>query len=113
VAAVEASIAAADAWIDSHAQHRHRVPFDPVPQTIRDLSAAEAVYRLKTRRRNMVSDRDHAEHEERLVWLRDLAKGLVSPGTDPRPRRSTSVVPAVLERPETEDISREALKGFA
>lgn len=109
---VAAAISAADAWIDSYAQRRHSVPFSPVPATIKNLSAEETVYRLKMRR-HMVSEHDKEQHEERLVWLRDLAKGLVSPGTDPISPKSTAVVPEAMDRPSTEDVSRDSLKGFA
>jgi len=103
---------AADGWVDSYAQRRHATPFAaPVPARIRLLAAEATVYLLK-RRRRMIAETDKIAHDERETWLRDLAKGLVSPGTDPVPAKSTAVVPAIVELDENVGISRESLKGF-
>lgn len=108
---MDAAIARADAWIDSFAQRKSKTPFTPVPDSIKYLSAEEAVYLLK-RHRNMVTEPETAAHEERLEWLRDFAAGKVSAGTDPVSPKSTAVVPEVLIRSDDEEISRESLKGF-
>jgi phage gp36-like protein len=110
-AVLDAAIASADAWIDSYAQRRHAVPFATVPLRIAELSAKEAGYILMTDR-GMVPEWAQAQHEERERWLENLAKGLVSPGTEPIPPKSTAVVPSTLPRSLDEPVSRDAMKGF-
>ena len=111
-AVVTKAIAVADELIDSYAQRRHAVPFSPVPVRIRELSVNEAVYWLKKRRQRVLSDDEREDHSERIIWLENLAKGLVSPGVDPIPAKSTSVAGQIIDRSTDEDISRDALKGF-
>lgn len=111
-AVVASAITAADALIDSYLQKRHATPLsEPVPASIVRMSAEIAGYVLKRDRRALTDD-DRDDHEVRLAWLRDVSKGIATPGPDPVPSASTNVRPAVLERSEDEDISRESLKGF-
>jgi len=74
-AVVTAAIADADAVIDSHLCARFTVPFDPVPDAVRSISAAVAIYYLVTRRNESVA----AEHERRyvdaLLLLGQLSRG--------------------------------------
>lgn len=110
-AVVVAAIANADAWINSYLQRRYAVPLAIVPDEIRRMSAAEAVYLMKAGR-NMVGQQEIDRHEERLGFLRDCSKGLASPGVDPEPPASTNVAPAILPRSTDENISRESLERW-
>lgn len=104
-----AAIADADAWINGYLQRRHAVPLASVPALVKAASAQETVYRLKVARRSATTE-DKEQHEERLAWLRDVAKGLASVGVDPQPTKSTSVVPEVIERSSDDfPLSREGL----
>jgi phage gp36-like protein len=113
VAAVEAAIIAADATIDSHLFSRVQVPLAaPVPAVIRTLSADEAVFILKSRRRAMVTDADLALHEARLQTLGALASGRTTLGVYPEPTKSELLRYDATDRPSDKAVSREALKGF-
>lgn len=107
-----AAISAADEWINSFARHRHAVPFVTVPDMIKTISAEEAVYRLK-RRRNMVTSEDKEQHDEHLRWLEQLAKGLVSPGTEPPPPKSAAVAARIVGVGDAREITREKLGGYS
>lgn len=109
---IDAAITAADSWIDAYVQKRHAVPLSaPIPATVVMLSAQEAVYQLRVNRRSKV-ETDETGHAERLQFLQDVADGKASLGVDPLPTKSTNVVPEVMERRETEDVSRLSTKGF-
>ncbi len=104
-AVMDEAIAEADSWINTYARRRYSVPFDPVPDSIKRLSAAEAVYRLKAKR-SAVDELDQAQHEERIQWLEGLVKGLVDPGVEPPPTRSSAVGPKTIERTSDDSGSR-------
>ena len=113
------AIAAADEFINSYAQRRYAVPFLTVPPIVKRYSVEEAVYRLLLGR-NAVSDQDAARREERIAWLEDLSRGVVSVGVNPEPAKSSAHVPeAVGDREEQTTaiddgtvITRKALEGF-
>ncbi len=110
-AVIAAAIERADAWINTYAEQSYSVPFATVPTHVRELSAQEAVYQLK-RDRSMVTEDDRSEHEERERWLMRLAKGEVSPGTDPRPPKSSHVRGSAFDRPSDKAVSRDKLRGY-
>lgn len=112
-AVLDDAIADADAWIDSYAHKRFKTGFSaPIPRIIKALSAREAVFLLKVRRQ-MDQDDDRERHESDERWLRDLAGGRASVGVEPLPTQSVFVGSETLERSTDEDVSRDALKGFA
>lgn len=78
---VARAIAVADAEIDSYAGRRYSVPFDPVQDVIRDTSTDLAIYNLYSRRRGAPEDRK-ARYDNRIRFLRDVAKGVASLGED-------------------------------
>lgn len=117
IAAVVAdAIAEADALIDSFASKRFHVPFNPVPEIIKRMSAKLAGLIL-VRRRNQLSD-DEVHQWEGIAgdkgWLYQLATGVVTPGGDPLPvAHSTMGADAVdTELPCDRDASRDHLAGF-
>ena len=107
---LDAAIDEADGWINSYCQKRHNVPFSPVPDVIRRLSAAETKYILM-RFLGQITQEEVAAHEQREAWLLNVSKGLATPGIDPPPAKSTSVRAQVVDRDITEDVSRESTKG--
>jgi phage gp36-like protein len=107
---VTAAIAEADALIDSYAQNRRLVPFNPVPPMIKATSADEAGYVLK-KWRGVITQDDQTQREGRLLWLRDLANGIATPGVDPVPTPGSSVLSEVGDRLDDELSS--GLKGYA
>ena len=113
-AIIDAVIAEADSWINSFFQHRYAVPIDPAQLTkiIVRISAREAVYLMKEDRQGL-TDFDKERHDERLEWLTGVKDGTISPGVDPRPTESTSVVPATGNREAlTHSLTRDKFEGF-
>ena len=79
-AVIAAAIADADALIDTYLRARYTVPFDPVPEAVRSISAAMAIYFLLTRRREIVPA-EHLKRYEAAVQLLDhLARGQIALG---------------------------------
>jgi phage gp36-like protein len=77
-AVIAAAIADADALIDTYLRARYTVPFDPVPEAVRSISAAMAIYFLLTRRREIVPA-EHLKRYEAAVQLLDhLARGQIA-----------------------------------
>jgi len=110
-AVLDDAIEEAGTLVDSYAQLRYATPFATPPARAKQLAAAEALYRLKRRRRAATED-DRLDHEERVRFLEQVSTGKVSLGVDPAPPKSTAVVPAVIQRSDDEDISRNSLRGF-
>lgn len=109
---VDRFVAKADSIIDSYASALYKTGFEaPVPQSIVTMSADIAVYLLK-QSKSMLTEGDIAAHDRRIEWLQELAKGSVTPGTDPRPTKHSAVIDKASARPSAKDVSREELKGF-
>ena len=79
-AVVNAAIADADALVDTYMQARYVVPFDPVPDALRSISAALAIYFLLTRRREIVPAEHQKRYESAVQLLDRLARGEVALG---------------------------------
>jgi phage gp36-like protein len=107
---LNAAIAEADAWIDSFCQKRHVVPFNPVPEVIKRMAAAETKYVLM-RNLGQITTEEATAHDQRHVWLEAVSRGHATPGGDPPPPKSSSVKATVVDRDSTEDVSRESTKG--
>ena len=82
-----------------------------MPDEIKTLAAQETIYRLM-QLRTMVPDWAKEQHDERHIWLQDLAKGLVTPGIQPTPPKSSEVVPAIIDRSDDDPSSRNSMRGF-
>ncbi len=111
---IDKAIEEADSWINSFFQHRFAVPIDPaeLPEMIRRLSAREAVYLMKEDRQGL-TDFDKERHDERRDWLDGVRRGEISPGLDPRPTQSTSVVPRTGDREDLDfSLTRTKFEGF-
>ncbi len=74
-AVLEAAIADAGALIDSRLRARYSVPFDSVPDLVRALAAAIAVYLLLTRRCDSAPAEHRRRYEAALALLEQLARG--------------------------------------
>jgi phage gp36-like protein len=118
--AIAAAIATADALIDSFATKHFTVPFSPVPETIRRVSARLAKWELVRSRRPLTDpeqrewDRDAGTQKGNEGWLLLLAQGVVTPGGDPLPTKHSTMAPdeAVSTLPSDRDASRDKLGGF-
>jgi phage gp36-like protein len=119
-AVVTAAIAKADALIDSFASKRFTVPFNPVPEIIKQHSADLAKL-IIVKRRGVLDDDQQREWDSiagtetgKEGWLLKMAQGVVTPGGDPLPpKHSTMAVDSVdATLPDDRDISREKLGGY-
>jgi phage gp36-like protein len=99
-----------DAWVDGYVGTRFAVPVADASGMFARCSAEEVVYRARVKR-NMVTDDHHRGHDERLSWLRDVAKGVAVP-SDPQPAKAASNRSAWVSR-DGDEVSREGLKGSA
>jgi phage gp36-like protein len=116
VAAVADAIAEADALIDSYASKRFHVPFSPIPEIIKRMSAKLAALILVRRRTQMTED--EITQWEGIAgkegWLYQLATGVVTPGGDPLPIAHSTMGADDVEDslPDDRDASRDNLAGF-
>lgn len=119
VARVDAAIATADAEIDSHACHRYRVPFNPVPAVIKEKSAELAFLILRRRRGANMWGQEEQLRWDAIVgkdgWLQLLREGKVTVGTVPGALKNDEMVvdTAVATLSESRDVSRDKLGGAA
>lgn len=109
-AAIAHGQAAADGLFDGYFAQRYSVPLENPTDTVITMAAQEAVYQIKLANRAMsISEDDRRGHEERIAWLRDVAKGLIRP-SNPAPAVADTVRSTIAVN--TRDQSRENLKGF-
>ncbi len=110
---VDDAIADAEALIDSYARKVFSTPFEaPIPPIIVTMAKKLAVYNLKERR-GVINDADRLEHEDRIQWLENLAKGVVDPGIAPSPSPSGHNRSTATERPSAKRVSRKSLEGYS
>ncbi len=108
---VDGAIDEAEGLIDSYLRKKREVPLAAAPQVIVRMAANMAVYVLKARR-DAVTENDRLLEEDRIKWLENFAKGLVTLGVDPAPASSPHNQPRVSDKRSSRDESRENLKGF-
>ena len=110
---VDSAIEDAEALIDSYARKVFSTPFQaPIPPIIKTVAKQITVYNLRDRR-DAINDSDRVNHEDRIKWLENLAKGAVDPGIAPAPRASGHNRSTATDRPSSKRVSRESLKGYS
>lgn len=117
---VEYALTTADEDINQYAAKRFRVPFDPVPPTIRTKAAQLARIAAEISRGVMNEDHDrrwksfYSADKFDPGWLIQLGNGMVTPGTDPMPAKhgTMAVEQAIETLPSSRDVSREKLGGW-
>lgn len=78
-AKIAEAIAAADALIEGYTRGRYVVPFDPVPDLIRQTSAQITLYNLFNRKQALkVPDQIRKTFDDQLALLNRLRKGEVT-----------------------------------
>jgi len=75
---IDAAIADADSVIDTYLRARYTTPFIAVPDAIRSISAAVAIYFLLARRREIVPVEHLKRYESAIRLLDQLARGEVA-----------------------------------
>lgn len=111
---VTEAIDEAESVINSYLETRYEVPLTDaeVTEIIRRVTAREAVYILKEQR-EALTPADQTRHEERIAWLDEVRRGNVSPGIDPRPKKSSNVTPQVGDREDLNfSLTREKFEGW-
>lgn len=109
---VDAAIVEAESLINSYAGKRYAVPFATTTPTIASLATRIAA-RILRRNRGMPWPRDAEDAEIDRLWLVDLAKGLVTPGVEPPPEKSSLEVDKAYERDTGRAISRKKFDGYS
>jgi phage gp36-like protein len=82
------AIAVADDTINAYCGARYDVPFSPVPDIVRTLSATLAVWRLYSRRAMQVPDAISARYKDAMSTLKDIAAGVATLGVQPSPAQT-------------------------
>jgi len=107
---IAAVIADADALIDTFLRARFTVPLESVPDIVRTISAAIALYLLLTRRQEIVPPEHLKRYEAALRLLDELARGLLALGAG---QASTSPsLPQSSREDEERTFGAESLENF-
>lgn len=106
---VTRSQAAADGWLDGYIRARHATPIANPSATLIQMAADETIYRMR-KARQMVTDDDRLDHQEREKWCEAVATGKVRID-EPLPLKSTAVKSAWVSG-DSKAVSREGTKGF-
>jgi len=78
---VTTAIEKADAEINSYCGAKYSVPFSTVPPMIKAASVDIAIYNLYARRRG-AGPSEKERYDNRIAWLKDVAKGVAVLGED-------------------------------
>lgn len=105
--------ASAEEWIDETLKSRYAVPLTTPTAEIREIAAAETIYRLKLKRGMIgAGDPDVDAHKERVRILDEYRSGLRRPGA-PESVRSTQGRSAIITSEDSgATVSRRTLKGL-
>jgi len=107
---IAAAIADADGLIDTYLRARYTVPFDPVPDTVRSISAAVAIYFLLTRRHEIVPVEHLKRHEAAVQLLDHLARGAIALGAG-QPSASPHL-PQSNREPDDRTFDADSLESY-
>jgi len=107
---INAAVADADSVIDTYLRARYTVPFIPVPDAVRSISAAVAIYFLLTRRREIVPAEHLKRYESAIQLLDQLARGEIAldagqPTTSPH-------LPQSSREPDERTFDAESLENY-
>lgn len=108
LAVIAEAITRADGFIDGYLRMRYATPIASPSDTLKRLSADEAIYWMR-RSRGMVSEQEFDQYRERVKILEQLRDGTLRPD-DPLPPKSSAVRSAWVAN--TSDTSRDGTKGM-
>lgn len=102
----------ADAWIDGFIPVQYSPPIATPSETLIRLAVDEAIYWLRSKR-EMVSDAEIKQREERERYLESVRSGKIRPDTVTS-TKSAAVRPVVVRLSDDTavDTSRDGLKGI-
>jgi len=107
---INAAVADADALIDTYLRPRYTVPFDPVPEAVRSISAAVAIYFLLTRHREIVPAEHLKRYEAAIQLLDQLARGQIA--LDAGQPTSSPHLPQSTREADERTFDAESLENF-
>lgn len=115
---ITAAIADADNMIDSYCSAQYDIPFSTTPGILKKISVDLAIYNLFSRRRGASEHRKN-NRDEAIKFLKDVANGLVSLGSelpahdeDAGPEASTNIDDRIFSRGRTSDSFVGTLDNF-
>jgi phage gp36-like protein len=81
-AVLHSALKRASSQIDSYIGSRYAVPLsaDIVPDDLTDKCCIIAHYKLSGGHNRQLTERSRADYEDALLWLRDVAKGIIKLG---------------------------------
>jgi len=89
-------IAHADGIIDGYCQERYTVPFDTVPELIKNLSVEIAIYYFYSRR-DIVQETRQRRYDAAIRMLKEIAAGTLKLGADPQESETGSSIQSTSE----------------
>lgn len=111
-ARITAAIEAASAEVSSYLSKQRYVPLaQPYPQTVIDVTARIARYRIAASR-GMATQQDRDDFESDTKWLVGISDGSIKLDVDPQPTKASDRLDGYSDRPASKDISRRKLGGF-
>src|SRR5690349_8827138 len=95
--------------MDIYLGKQFAVPIAVVPDALKWLAADFAKLYLRNPRGSLGED-DQKELTQLLAELAEIAKGMLSPGSDPPPAKASTRIDAAT-KPTLREVNREKLKG--
>ncbi len=108
---INSAIGRAETTINAYCGKMYRVPFDVVPDVIRDIAVRVALYNLYARRDFMVETRE-LQYKDAIRQLEGISKGLVSLGVEPAPASAAATSETAVFSSNEKVFGRKSLEGF-
>jgi len=109
-AVIDAAVTDADALIDTYLRARYTVPLNPVPDAVRSISAAVAIYFLFTRHHEVVPTEHQKRYDAAVRLLDQLARGEMA--LDAGQGDASSHLPQSTREPEDRTFDDDSLGSF-
>lgn len=107
---INSFIAKADAIIDDYCRGHYKVPFDPVPETIKNLSVVIATYFIFSRARDLEEyNPKRQRYEDAIKFLQRVSEGKIVLDTQPALEVSDTIGIGINKTKEDRVFSKEVL----
>ena len=84
-AVVDQAILDAEAEVDGYLGTRYALPLQTVPRIVKTLAARVAVYKLRSRRPNTLTEDQTSDYDRATKMLVKISEGVVTLGSQPEP----------------------------